>query len=99
MFGHESLFALPTDARALFATRAIRLFAYGLIGVILVLFVKSLGLSDSSVGAFLTATLIGDAVMSLWVTGNADHIGRKVMLMLGCALMVFAGVAFAMLPS
>ncbi|KAJ3082713.1 hypothetical protein HDU99_001773 [Rhizoclosmatium hyalinum] len=99
MLEFKDLLALPSDAQSLFVTRAIRLFAYGLVGVILVLFVKELGLSDTSVGSFLTLTLIGDALVSLYVTGNADHMGRRFMLVLGCALMAFAGLAFALLPS
>ncbi|KAJ3078165.1 hypothetical protein HDU99_000750 [Rhizoclosmatium hyalinum] len=99
MFGFEVIQSLPRDAALLFATRSFRLFAYGLIGVILVLYMKSLGLEDESIGAFLTVTLIGDSVVSLFVTGNADRMGRKFMLILGSVLMAGTGLAFALYPT
>src|SRR4029078_11162176 len=40
-------------------------------------------------------TLLGDAVISLWITTRADRIGRKRMLIAGSALMILAGVLFA----
>ncbi|ORY44531.1 MFS general substrate transporter [Rhizoclosmatium globosum] len=60
---------------------------------------KSLGLEDESIGAFLTVTLIGDSVVSLFVTGNADRMGRKFMLILGSVLMAGTGLAFALYPT
>jgi MFS family permease len=85
----------PTrDIALLFATRITRLFAYGLISVVLGLYLAATGLSASGVGAVLTATLAGDILVSLWVTLVADRVGRKNMLLLGAALMVLAGLVF-----
>ena len=53
------------DAWLLFATRFIRLFAYGALSVVLVFYLVGLGLSESQTGLLLTATLIGDTVVSL----------------------------------
>jgi MFS family permease len=88
--------ALTPDARILFATRIVRMFAYGLLSVILVLYLTELGLSSGQVGALLTLTLLGDTLVSLWMTTSADRIGRKKMLIAGAALMVFAGVIFSL---
>jgi MFS family permease len=88
------LTTLSHDGRLLFATRIIRLFAYGLLSVILVLYLTQLGLDEASVGLLLSLTLAGDAVISLWITTHADRIGRKRMLIVGAGLMVFAGVIF-----
>ncbi|KAI8618054.1 major facilitator superfamily domain-containing protein [Chytriomyces sp. MP71] len=99
MLGLDLLLRLPADPRALFTTRAIRLFAYGLIGVLLVLFVKALGVTDTLIGLFLTATLVGDALVSLVVTGVADRLGRRRMLVLGSLLMAGAGLGFALVPA
>ena len=65
------------DIVLLFSTRITRLFAYGLISVVLGLYLASTGLSASGVGAILTATLAGDILVSLWVTLVADRVGRK----------------------
>jgi MFS family permease len=84
------------DVRLLFATRTARLFAYGLLSVILVLYLAELGLDEGRIGLLLTLTLIGDTVISLWITTNADRVGRRRMLVAGAALMVLAGVSFAL---
>ena len=86
---------LSPDARLLFATRFIRLFAYGGLSVVLVLYLVGLGLSESDTGLLLTATLLGDTLVSLYLTTQADRLGRRRMLIAGAALMVGAGIAFA----
>src|SRR3954468_21189089 len=86
---------LTSDARILFATRAVRTFAYGLLAVILALFLAERGFSDAAIGLIFTLTLIGDAVLSLGVGFIADRIGRRRVLILSCALVVLAGVVFA----
>jgi MFS family permease len=91
----QILRALTTDGRLLFATRIARLFAYGFVSVVLVLYLAQVGLNEMQIGLLLTLTLIGDTVISLWITTNADRIGRRQMLMVGAALMIFAGIIFA----
>jgi MFS family permease len=87
--------SLTPDARLLFATRFIRLFAYGSLSVVLVFFLVGIGLSEPQIGALLTLTLVGDTVVSLYVTTRADRLGRRRMLLVGAALMAIAGVVFA----
>ena len=84
-----------SDIRLLFGTRAVRMFAYGLLAVILALYLAQAGLSDAEIGLLLTLTLLGDTLISLWITTHADRAGRKRMLLIGAALMVFAGILFA----
>jgi MFS family permease len=79
----------------LFATRFVRLFAYGSLSVILVFYLTGLGLTDQQVGLLLTLTLAGDTVVSLFLTTQADRIGRRRMLIAGALLMSAAGLAFA----
>ena len=86
---------LTADAWLLFATRFTRLFAYGALSVVLVLYLVSLGLTEADTGLLLTLTLLGDTVVSLYLTTQADRIGRRRMLIVGAALMAAAGVAFA----
>ncbi|RUQ29781.1 MAG: MFS transporter [Candidatus Competibacteraceae bacterium] len=85
---------LVLDAATLFAARMIRLFAYGALSVGLVLYLAELGLSEALIGVVLTATLIGDAAISLAMTTTADRLGRRRMLLLGALLMALAGLAF-----
>jgi MFS family permease len=87
---------LTTDGYILFGTRIIRMFAYGLLSVVLVLYLVQLGLSVGLIGLLLSLTLIGDAAISLWLTTTADRAGRRRILIAGAGLMLFAGVLFAL---
>jgi MFS family permease len=82
------------DISLLFATRGVRLFAYGFLSVILALYLAEIGFRETAIGLLLTLTLAGDAVISLWITTSADRIGRQKMLSLGALLMILAGTAF-----
>src|SRR5437868_1827603 len=92
---HTALKNLTRDGWLLFLTRFVRLFAYGSLSVVLVLYLTSLGLSESQTGVLLTLTLAGDTLVSLWLTSRADRIGRRLVLRIGAILMAAAGVAFA----
>jgi MFS family permease len=91
----SALRTLTRDGWLLFFTRSIRLFAYGSLSVVLVFYLISLGLSDSQTGLLLTLTLVGDTVVSLYLTTRADRMGRRRMLIVGAILMAAAGLAFA----
>jgi MFS family permease len=91
----SALRTLTRDGWLLFFTRFIRLFAYGSLSVVLVFYLIGLGLSDSQTGLLLTLTLVGDTVVSLYLTTRADRIGRRRMLINGAILMAAAGLAFA----
>ncbi|MGZ3537473.1 MAG: MFS transporter [Thermodesulfobacteriota bacterium] len=86
---------LTSDGTFLFITRIARMFGYGFLSVVLVLYLTEAGLSETKIGLLLTLTLAGDTVISLWITTNADRIGRRRMLILGAFLMLFAGILFA----
>src|SRR6185503_2451042 len=84
------------DISILFATRITRLFCYGFLSVVLALYLAETGLSETQIGLLFTLTLLGDAVISLWLTTSADRFGRKRTLLIGALLMAGAGVAFVM---
>jgi MFS family permease len=70
------------------------MFGYGFLSVVLVLYLTALGFSDVVVGTLLMLTLVGDALLSLWLTTHADRIGRRRTLVLGAGLMALAGFVF-----
>jgi MFS family permease len=70
------------------------MFAYGLLSVVLVLYLVEVGLKEWEVGLLLTLTLAGDTAISLWLTTTADRLGRRRTLILGAVLMVLAGIVF-----
>jgi MFS family permease len=86
---------LTGDGRLLFLTRMSRMFAYGFLSVVLALYLAQVGLSETRIGLLLTLTLVGDTLISLFLTTRADRIGRRRMLLVGAGLMVFAGAFFA----
>jgi MFS family permease len=71
------------------------MFGYGFLAVVLVLYLDAVGLDPLAVGLVLTLTLIGDTIISLWLTTNADRFGRRRVLVAGAILMLMAGVVFA----
>jgi MFS family permease len=86
---------LSRDGRLLFAARIVRMFGYGSIAVILVLYLARLGFDGVAIGLVLSLTLVGDTVISLWLTTHADRVGRRRILIIGAVLMALAGVLFA----
>jgi MFS family permease len=86
------------DVALLFLTRSLRMFGYGFLSVVLVLYLTALGLSGAEVGLLLALTLLGDAAISLWLTTHADRIGRRRVLVAGAVLMLGAGLCFAATP-
>ncbi len=85
---------LNRNVTLLFVTRIVRLFAYGFLSIILVLYLVEIGFDKVQAGILLTCTLLGDAVISLLLTTFADRIGRRKMLVVGALLMVLAGIVF-----
>ncbi|HEY3382118.1 MAG TPA: MFS transporter, partial [Vicinamibacterales bacterium] len=92
--GTQPGIALSRDGRLLFLTRFIRLFGYGLISIILVLYLAEIGVSGPRIGLLLTLTLVGDTVISLWISTRADRAGRRQMLAIGALLLAGAGAVF-----
>jgi MFS family permease len=76
--------------------RILRMFGYGFLAVVLVLYLDEIGLDPVAIGLVLTLTLIGDTLISLWLTTNADRLGRRRVLVAGAILMILAGIVFAL---
>jgi MFS family permease len=85
---------LNRDGRLLFAARVARMFGYGFLAVILALYLAALGLDEVRIGLLLTLTLVGDTAISLWMSTQADRLGRRRMLVLGALLVLGAGLVF-----
>lgn len=88
--------SMVRDGWILFATRCARMFAYGLLSVVLVLYLVELGLSGWQVGLLLSLAMFGDMLISLWLTTAADRWGRRRTLIVGAGLMLLAGAVFAL---
>jgi MFS family permease len=64
-----------------------------------VFYLVEVGLTNADIELLLAMTLVGDTIISLWITTVADRLGRQRMLIAGAALMVLGGVVFAVTGS
>ncbi len=85
------------DGKLLLFTRGIRAFGYGLLSALMFIYLgKVVGFSKIQVTAVLSATLLGSAAFTVFVSVYADRIGRKRLLILLSILMAFSGVTFVL---
>lgn len=70
--------------------------AFGMSSIFLVQFFNVHGYPDDRTGFFMSCTLIGDVIISYFLTMNADRIGRRLVLCVGALLMVASGIVFAL---
>lgn len=97
--GLISLHQSTADVKLLCLQRFMRLFAYGTSTLVLVSFLRELGISQTRIGLFMTLTLMGDVAISFVLAFFADAVGRRVILGLGAVLMIASGVVFAFASS
>ncbi len=83
------------DKSLLFATRSLRMLSFRSVGAIFAVYLHELGLSDQHIGMLLTLPLLGDSAISLAITIIADKVGKWRMQLLGCLLILLAGLMFA----
>ncbi|KAJ5582691.1 Major facilitator superfamily domain general substrate transporter [Penicillium sp. DV-2018c] len=94
--GLTTMWRSSLDVKLLCAQRFVRLFAYGGSTLILASYLSAIGVSDDRIGLFMTLTLVGDVVISFFLTLFADSMGRKMVLSLGSILMAGSGIIFAL---
>ena len=99
MFGDEWWRLLPPgtsgDALRVLAARGVRAFADGFVALLLPIYLVELGFNSLAVGAIVASTLIGTALLTLWVGMTANRHSRRTLLLAASALMAATGVAFA----
>ena len=86
--------ALPGAGR-LITTRAMRGFADGFVSVTLAVYLDDLGFSALRIGAIITSTLLGSALLTLLAGLYQGRIGGRRTLLGACALMAMTGIGFA----
>jgi len=77
------------------AGRAIRGFADGFVSVLLAQYLTGLGFSPARIGAIVTGTLIGSAVLTLGFGLTAHRSTLRGLLVGACLLMAATGIGFA----
>jgi MFS family permease len=79
---------------AVLLAKSIRTFCYGYLGILLPLYLAEVGLSAQGIGAFVTLTLLGSALLTWGIRGPAERLGARAALIMLAGLSVAAGVLF-----
>src|SRR5215475_14568487 len=86
-----------TDALRVLAARGLRAFGDGFVALLLPNYLVELGFRALAIGAIVTSTLIGTAVLTLWVGWIANRYSRRFLLLAAAGLMAATGAGFAVL--
>jgi len=94
------LLATPTegtsgDARRILIARGLRAFGDGFVALLVPIYLVELGFDALAVGAIVTATLIGTALLTLWVGMVANRYSLRRLLLAAAVLMAATGAGFA----
>ena len=83
------------DALRVLAARGVRAFGDGFVALLLPIYLVERGFDALAIGTIVTGTLIGTALMTLWIGWIANRHSRRLLLLAAAALMVATGVGFA----
>jgi MFS family permease len=83
------------DALRVLAARGVRAFGDGFVALLLPIYLVERGFDALAIGTIVTGTLIGTALMTLWVGWIANRHSRRLLLLAAAALMIATGVGFA----
>lgn len=87
--------ATSLDVKLLLFSVFLRKASFGLTNQVLTLFLESVGVSKPRIGTFMTLTLVGDTAISFFLTWFSDNLGRRLVMVAGCVLMLVSGLVFA----
>jgi len=87
------------DALRVLAARGVRAFGDGFVALLLPVYLADLGFSALAIGAIVTSTLIGTALLTLWVGWVANRHSRRLLLLVSAMLMAATGGGFALITS
>ena len=82
----------PAAVAAVFAAKTVRTFSYGFLGILLPLYLSDLGMGATGIGAAVTCTLVGSAVLTWAVRRPAEVFGGRVALLALAALSALAAL-------
>jgi MFS family permease len=85
------------DTLRVLAARGVRAFGDGFVSLLLPIYLVERGFSALAIGAIVTGTLIGTALMTLWVGWIANRHSRRLLLLAASVLMAATGAGFAVI--
>ena len=84
-----------SDAIRILIARGLRAFCDGFVALLLPIYLLDLGFSAVAIGAIVCSTLVGTAVLTLWVGIVANRHSLRRLLLAASLLMAATGVGFA----
>ena len=84
-----------TDAIRILAARGVRAFGDGFVALLLPIYLFDLGFSAFAIGAIVCGTLVGTALLTLWVGLVANRHSLRRLLLAASLLMAATGAGFA----
>src|SRR6266513_5889250 len=88
---------VSADVLRVLAARGVRAFGDGFVALLLPIYLVELGYSALAIGAIVTSTLIGTALLTLWVGWIANRHSRRALLLAAAVLMALTGASFAVI--
>src|SRR5215510_1311670 len=85
---------VSADGLRVLAARGVRAFGDGFVALLLPIYLVERGFSALAVGTIVTGTLVGTALMTLWVGWIANRYSRRLLLLTAAVLMAATGVGF-----
>jgi MFS family permease len=85
------------DALRILTARGVRAFGDGFVALLLPIYLVELGFGALAIGAIVTSTLIGTAILTLGVGWIANRYSRRLLLLIAAILMAATGAGFAMI--
>src|SRR5437762_12886978 len=84
------------DASRILVARGLRAFGDGFVALLVPIYLIELGFDALAVGAIVTSTLIGTALLTLWVGMVANRYSLRRLLLAAAVLMAATGAGFAL---
>jgi predicted MFS family arabinose efflux permease len=84
-----------SDASRILVARGLRAFGDGFVALLVPIYLLELGFSALAIGAIVTSTLIGTALLTLWAGMVANRYSVRRLLLAASLLMAATGAAFA----
>lgn len=93
--GGSPRLALSPEGRLIFAGRALRSFGFGWLSVILAFYLERRGLGAAGIGVVFTATLVEDALLTMFLSTIAARVGPARLMAATAPLMALGGLMLA----
>ena len=90
---------VSADALRVLAARGVRAFGDGFVALLLPIYLVERGFSALAIGTIVTGTLLGTALMTLWVGWIANRYSRRLLLLAAAARMAATGAGFAVVTN